>query len=303
MADLKSELRQVADDAARQARPMAVADVIQAGERRHLRIILAGALMNAGAFRRAHGWQSAAVAGLAAVLAGALIAVVVGTPRSVARAPRVMTVADVANLAAAAAAKQPAIRPGQWIYRKTLNNAWGGSRSGMKIGITESWYAADGKEMAYYLHGKLVVSRVTADPQMTNISPRTLLSLSANPRALLARLACTRPAAWSVCQGAFTIIGGMLAGGIMPPNVTADLYHALADIPGVTINKNAVDLAGRPGIALADPMGHGTVQEIILSKRSHTYMGSYFGINPLVSKADGEALLRQAFVSGPGVRP
>jgi hypothetical protein len=64
-----------------------------------------------------------------------------------------------------------------------------------------------------------------------------------------------------------------------------------------------VDLAGRSGIAFAYPLGHRTVQEIILNKRTYTYMGSYFGVNVPASQADGQALLRQALVPGPGVRP
>ncbi len=53
MVDLKDELQQLADDAARQTRPMAVAEVIRAGDRRHRRIILADVLTGAGTLRRA----------------------------------------------------------------------------------------------------------------------------------------------------------------------------------------------------------------------------------------------------------
>jgi hypothetical protein len=89
----------------------------------------------------------------------------------------------------------------------------------------------------------------------------------------------------------------------MPPKITAELYSALAHIPAVRIDKNAVDIAGRRGIGFAYPLSHRTVQEIIISSRTYMYMGSYFGLNVPASKADGVALLRQAFVSGAGVRP
>jgi hypothetical protein len=304
MVDLKHELQQLADDAARQARPMAVGEVIQAGDRRHRRIILTDAMTGAGALGRAHSgrWRSASVAGLVAALTGALIAVVVPSG-SAARAPRVITVADLANLAATAAAKQPDIRPDQWIYRKTLNNAWGGGRAGLRIVTSEMWSTADGSEQAFYSHGKLVVERSADLPQATDIPYRSLGSLSASPHALLARFACRADSPLPRCQSAFIIIGMMLTNWAMRPSITANLYHALADIPGVKVEMKVADLAGRSGIAFAYPLGHRIVQEIILNKRTYTYMGSYFGVNVPASKADGQALLRQARVSGPGIRP
>lgn len=303
MVDLKDELQQLADDAARQTRPMAVAEVIRAGDRRHRRIILADALTGAGTLRRARSSRpSAAAAGLVAVLAGALIAAVVSSGSAL-RAPRVITVADLANLAATAAARQPDIRPNQWIYRKTLDNAWGGGPTGLRIGTSETWSTADGSEQAFYFHGKLIVERSSRFPQPTNIPYKSLASLSASPYALLARVGCSADSPLPRCQGAFTIIGMMLTNWAMRPNITANLYHALADIPGVKVEMNVVDLAGQSGIAFAYPLGHGTVQEIVLNKRTYTYMGSYFGANVPASKADGQALLRQALVSGPGIRP
>jgi hypothetical protein len=303
MLDLKHELQQLADDAARQTRPLAVAEVIQAGDRGHRRIILADALTGARVLRRTRSARRvAAVAGLVAVLAGALIAVVVSSG-SAARAPRVITVADLANLAATAAARQPDIRPGQWIYRKTLNNAWGGAPAGLRIGISETWSTADGGEQAFYFHGKLMVERSSRFPQLTNISYKSLDSLAASSQALLARLGCHADSPTPRCQGAFTIIGMMLTSWAMRPSITANLYHALADIPGVKVEMNVVDLAGRSGIAFGYPLGHRTVQEIILNKRTYTYLGSSFGVNVPASRADAQALLREALVSGPGIRP
>ncbi len=35
---------------------------------------------------------------------------------------------------------------------------------------------------------------------------------------------------------------------LMPPSLTAELYRALGNIPGVTVNQHAVNVAGRAGI-------------------------------------------------------
>jgi hypothetical protein len=80
VSDLNDELRRLADEAAREARPLLVADVIREGDRRHRRALwpLASGRAprtagRAGRARRWPGW----VAPLAA--AGAVVAVVAGT--------------------------------------------------------------------------------------------------------------------------------------------------------------------------------------------------------------------------------
>jgi hypothetical protein len=108
----------------------------------------------------------------------------------------------------------------------------------------------------------------------------------------------------------------MLSSYIMPPRFTAELYRAMGDIPGVTIKKNAVDPLGRHGIGFRfhPPRSTSSCQaellrcpaellrrqaeiEVIVSRRTYTYLGGNFFRNL------GTALVRQALVSGPGVRP
>ena len=77
MPDLKDELRQLADDAARQARPLPVADVIPEGDRRHRRTITPRRRERARASgRRWPGW-AAPLAAAAAVIAVIAVAVTV----------------------------------------------------------------------------------------------------------------------------------------------------------------------------------------------------------------------------------
>ena len=42
----------------------------------------------------------------------------------------------------------------------------------------------------------------------------------------------------------FAVIEMMLTSYLMPPRLTAELYRALGDIPGVTVSDDAVDVAG-----------------------------------------------------------
>ena len=76
MSDLKDELRQLADDAASQARPLAVADVIRRADRRHRRTITEWRRGSAPApGRRWPGWVAplAAAAAVTAVVAATVI--------------------------------------------------------------------------------------------------------------------------------------------------------------------------------------------------------------------------------------
>jgi hypothetical protein len=96
----------------------------------------------------------------------------------------------------------------------------------------------------------------------------------------------------------------MLASYVMPPRLTAELYRALTDIPGVTVNGHAVDVAGRPGIGFISPAlpGAGNT-EIILSPRTYRLMGDDLLLGPCRQLINGTAILREALVSGPGVWP
>lgn len=57
------------------------------------------------------------------------------------------------------------------------------------------------------------------------------------------------------------VIGQLLSCYVMPPRLTAELYRALGDIPGVTVDDHAVDVAGQPGIGFllrVPALGNGT---------------------------------------------
>jgi hypothetical protein len=157
--------------------------------------------------------------------------------------------------------------------------------------IVERWATADDLTAAIYIQGTLAVcprqgrchpalidgTRYGLDwPVTGGITYAALGSLPADPRALVSRLedipadcqADNRP-----CR-AFQLIGQLFNAYLMPPAVTAELYRALGDIPGVTVVQNAIDPAGRRGVAFRLPLAspNPAYKEIILNPRTYQFM-------------------------------
>ncbi|MEE1798945.1 CU044_5270 family protein [Streptomyces sp. JV176] len=88
-----------------------------------------------------------------------------------------------------------------------------------------------------------------------------LASLPTDPDALLRRLTTeitrdqdardTPAEERDQAQDTFDAIGELLRETLMPPKTAAALYQAAAKIPGVTVDPDAVDAAGRRGIGVA----------------------------------------------------
>jgi hypothetical protein len=117
----------------------------------------------------------------------------------------------------------------------------------------------------------------------------------------------------------FQTIYDLLISYVMPPALTAELYHALGDLPGVTVNDHAVDAAGRTGIGFQISI-HRTPymypsDQLILDPSTYQLMGySTEFIVPAVfssghtgpglrAKGLSTAVLKSSLVSGPGVVP
>ena len=97
----------------------------------------------------------------------------------------------------------------------------------------------------------------------------------------------------------------------MPPALTAELYRALGNIPGVTVDRHAVDIAGRGGIgfkiAFPAEMGGG-FDGLILDPKTFAVMGQQLTLGPAAGPKAGQivggmAILKTALVSGPGILP
>lgn len=177
----------------------------------------------------------------------------------------------------------------------------------------ESWSTADGTRNASYQHGRLVISAACPCGFVTY---EGLATIPRDPKALvryLMRAPGGQQGHWTTADGAWNAFNGIVGALIsyaVPPKVAAELYLALADIPGVTVDKNALDAAGRRGPALVltkNMPGGPWITEIFLNPRTYQLMGDdeRFPVQcQCPSPGSGEtAILRQAPVSGPGVRP
>ena len=258
--------------------------------------------------------RTAVAVGLAAaVTAGILIAVLPSGQRPATVPPaqaggKAMNVQLLADLAAKAAQSGPSVPPGQWVYRKVMF---------YPPRMTEdTWTTADGTKQ--YVGGGMG----TTD---TSVKYSQLGSLPKDPAALdayLAYLSYPNPDATKANKDVadFSTIEIMLSTYVLPPALTAELYHALADIPTITARKDVTDIDGRSGVAFVLPATPQSVNsEIILSStdyrmlaqadwgnggptKRHVVNGTFIGESgPVLFNA--MAILSEAFVSGPGVLP
>jgi hypothetical protein len=246
-----------------------------------------------------------------------------------------LTVTELAYRTAAAAATQPDVSPGQWVYRKLVEKGpllLPAGRSVAKGTTVEQWNRADDTLGGYIINGKLEVgpwSRpfTLPDGQLMKIPlPKLdvryaeLGSLPSNPAALVTYLSYIHGSVQQ--QGslapkyrayvAFAVINEMLINYVMPPQLTAEMYRALGDIPGITVDNNAVDLGGQHGVGFfsATVTSPGTPAEggleLVINPSTYQAIGfqsSRDASGGSANVTEGSAILRQALVSGPGVRP
>jgi hypothetical protein len=230
-----------------------------------------------------------------------------------------MTVAELASRAVAAAMAEPDIIPGQWVYRR--NAVVAVPEQADRPVVVERWFTADGTTGAAYRQGSLEVGPwawgVGPDGEggrgelpEPHISYAALSSLPDDPATLVDLLASTPvprdDPAWNPGH-AFEMIAGLFQDFLPPPVVTARLFRALAAIPGVTADSDATDPAGNQtaGFLLAGSPGGN--QEILVSPQTYRFGGYQFLGDGRDIRGSGYgwgiAVLRQALVSGPGVRP
>jgi hypothetical protein len=247
--------------------------------------------------RARRGRAVAAATGLALVaVLGAVVLVARQLPQDQ------QTVAPTAN----AADSTP--KPHQWVYTKELQVEYGDR----KPFTYEHWIRVDGKKFVNqdqndpraartkYVRKErmqiLPVPQGCPAGQPARIRPAVGLgrffpnpaAVPTDPDGLLAAVyrlvedpECAPILVGDTVQDrAFMLIDGMLQ-TVMPPEVRAALYQALAKIPGVTVAQGATDAAGRRGVALAraaaieGPGSSGWLRlEVILDRDTYRYLGA-----------------------------
>ncbi|MGW2044225.1 CU044_5270 family protein [Streptomyces sp. NPDC001858] len=140
-----------------------------------------------------------------------------------------------------------------------------------------------------------------------------LASLPTDPEALLKLLYVETPqdeTREDRGQAVFNEIGDLIREQIMPPATAAAFYRAAARIPGVTELPDAVDAAGRHGIAIArEDTVDGTRTEWIFDRATLGYLGERTVFSRDTERAEAgtvlftSAVLERAVVGKRGQEP
>ncbi|MFI1681299.1 CU044_5270 family protein [Streptomyces sp. NPDC020607] len=217
----------------------------------------------------------------ATVVAGVLVASPFGDRAAQAGPPSKETVRMLEQIAAAAKA-QPApegLRDDQFVYVRTKERYMEtGSDETARIQplhVREYWASVDGR------HTEIVNDRVDhfdhermpPDLPLTEGDShyRSLEKLPTDPVNMRDWLYRVASGGESADQNAFVQVGD-LCGGLMPPKQAAALYLAASKIPGVEVREDAVDAAGRHGVAIARE-NDGERQELIFDKETKQFLG------------------------------
>lgn len=178
-----------------------------------------------------------------------------------------------------AAQDAPEVRDGQYVYTLTQ-----GTREAMDKGRDiirrADWHAVDGEgdglARVTVLDGPSGKGtrdmKLTADPNVTTY--RELQQLPTDTDKLYERVwAATEGQGPTHEEAALEMIGSMLQGATLLPEVEAALYRTAARIPGVTVVKDAEDAAGRTGVGLS--FGEGDARDVwVFGEKDLTYLGS-----------------------------
>jgi hypothetical protein len=237
-------------------------------------------------------------------------------------------VRELAYRVAAAAGQQPQVSPNQWVDWKETNLDNGAKHN------FEVWTTADPTKAAFVANGKVYYINTPAlgknqqyigQPQGSvipaehgggadysgvtgtiQVAYADLGSLPSSPEALDRYLADLKGPDVGLDPPAireFNAIEDMIISYVMPPQLTAELYRALGEIPGVTADEHAVDVAGRPGIGFISPAySDGSRDEIIVNPQTYQFTG-YNSVENGHPVNYGTAILSEVPVSGPGVQP
>ena len=242
---------------------------------------------------RRFGWRIAVSAAAAAVAVGALAVVEnagpvtpdgqVGPVAPGLPAAEPANAAEALGYAAEAAAKRPFTmpRPDQWFYlemRVTSGRGPGGLVTGgpYETETMRFWRRVDGTRTASYRDGKVVTT-----PIREATSGRTyaeVAGLRADPEAVLAWV---RKEFGGVGGGtrdgedqiAFVSINAVLRDYVLPPAVEAACFQALGRLSGVTLVPDAVNVDGRPALAVAREHEGWLRDEILLDPRTYRLIG------------------------------
>ncbi|GGQ50011.1 CU044_5270 family protein [Streptomyces mutabilis] len=169
---------------------------------------------------------------------------------------------------AAATTPQTTVRAGQYSYVKTvghtsvLSETTAGEMEPLREDESmEQWTSVDGSEQTLQRKdgNDSLLPGTAGEGNLNAPTYDFLAALPTDPDTLLKRIrddaernhGAGSGSTTGPDQEAFVTIGDLLRNGVTPPETAAALYRAAALIPGVDVVPDAVDAAGRNGVAVA----------------------------------------------------
>lgn len=230
-------------------------------------------------------WRLAIAAAAAVAVVGG-VTVVRGTDRPATIA--VASVQDLGERAAESVLGEVVPSPGQWLYVKTSLGAQISpprpELDPVKRETVDRWFSLDGKQLAEPDEtGKLVFVELDEfEEPGPVITGRDLAQGPVTPEGVLAKVTevVEKTPESPFDDGAsrqqlvFEKILELMSGEPLAPEVRAALFRALPMIEGVTLKQDAVDAAGRKGVAFAFT-GRWERLEIILNAEDFGFLGTY----------------------------
>jgi hypothetical protein len=212
--------------------------------------------------------------------------------------PGVLTAQLLADRASAAALNQPAVSPGQWVYRVVESKRPYPLKGMPGIHTEAGWETADGG----VTYGDNYSVGVDVGDNIPSYSQ--LGSLPRDPAALDAYLAHlvypdSNPAPDIKGLSAFDVIEDMLTNYVLPPTLEAEFYQALAAIPAVKVDSHVAVIDGQVGVAFVlPPTPQSEKHEIILNASNYSFLGqaSWFSDSLFIETA----VVRMVIVGAPG---
>ncbi|MER5299093.1 CU044_5270 family protein [Streptomyces lasiicapitis] len=246
----------------------------------------------------------------ASVAAGLLVASPFGGDSAEA-APSKEAVAMLKEIAAAAK-RSPApkdVRDDQFTYIKS-KVAYGSEEGLDPLHQREIWLSVDGRHTGLLHEPVNDHKNVRMKPELPladyDSNYRNLEKLPTDPVNMFDWL--NKVADRDSNGKPFVVVGDITREALMPPEQAAALYLAAAKIPGVELDDDAVDAAGRHGVAITWE-NDGERSELIFDKKTKAYLGERSVLTedkPFGKKGEvlaNTAVLERKVVDKAGERP
>ncbi|KDN75619.1 hypothetical protein DF19_08915 [Streptomyces olindensis] len=232
----------------------------------------------AGAFPRRLALRTALAATATAAVATGAVVLTTDKEERDATAPQLAGAARLLHGAAersrSDSAHLPVPRDDQYLYTKEIS-----TRTFLKGGRTErftdeSWLSVDGSKPSRYSYYGRILDEPPLGEHEVRWPPTEYAELKkwpTDPDKLLDVLSLRDPGSPEAAQDAYLNACLLLRGPrVMPPGLQAAAFEAVAKLPGIRLDHDAVDALGRRGVAVSHP---GVTFAFIFDPKTYAYLG------------------------------